>query len=361
MYDVTCDSCTAGEIEKLKECLVEVANYISGKELPIDQGDDVSEFCNSARQYIVSSHAVTVADAESRHMVELDQIKVKYENTLKEREVEHGYKTQELASSYDILLFEKDEAHSIELRQLQETISSLECELVILRGVEDEVDDSQQSLFTDSNKWEDSQASSRRSSIPVRKSSLRPPSLRSSFRNKNNNRDENAAKKCDNLPASNITDMPSHREFATQTEVCRKGFDKDEPFRWRSSITEPSFSDNPGISPIPSTPRRSLNPSSPKSPSTPSRVSPRTSPQTPRSPASARSQTSPRTPRSPVSNRSQTSPRTPPRPHDDTIRSIQEAQKTNKEKKSSTPKTPLTPYPPVLSIAPIKRLKVYFS
>ena len=77
---------------------------------------------------------------------------MKYENTLKEREVEHGYKTQELASSYDILLFEKDEAHSVELRQLQETISSLECELVILRGVEDEVppveEDSQQSLFT---------------------------------------------------------------------------------------------------------------------------------------------------------------------------------------------------------------------
>ena len=53
---------------------MEVATYMKRAD-DFTPPSNITEFCAAAKQYIVSNHAILLADVESKHMIELDQCK----------------------------------------------------------------------------------------------------------------------------------------------------------------------------------------------------------------------------------------------------------------------------------------------
>ena len=72
-FTITCD--ILGQIAELEECLIELTKYMSrGDEFEVP--GNTTELCSAAKQYIVSNHAVTISELDSKHMLELDECKV---------------------------------------------------------------------------------------------------------------------------------------------------------------------------------------------------------------------------------------------------------------------------------------------
>ena len=66
---------TSDRVSELEECLVELTKYMT-RDQEFEVPANSTELCGSAKQFIVSNHAVILAELDTKHMFELDECKV---------------------------------------------------------------------------------------------------------------------------------------------------------------------------------------------------------------------------------------------------------------------------------------------
>ena len=72
----------ADQIKELQTCLTELTDYMT-RDTKFVPPPTTSELCSAAKQFIVSNHAVSIAEMESKHMLEINQLKVGISSELK--------------------------------------------------------------------------------------------------------------------------------------------------------------------------------------------------------------------------------------------------------------------------------------
>ena len=68
-------SYTTDQIKELKTCITELTEYMS-RDIKFVPPSSTTDLCSAAKHFIISNHAVSIAEMESKHMVEIDQLKV---------------------------------------------------------------------------------------------------------------------------------------------------------------------------------------------------------------------------------------------------------------------------------------------
>ncbi|XP_063674576.1 GRIP and coiled-coil domain-containing protein 2-like isoform X6 [Bolinopsis microptera] len=121
------------QIKELQSCITELTVYMT-RDTQFIPPASTSELCSAAKQFIVSNHAVSMAEMESKHMLEINQLKVELEEKMRDLEMSHAYSRGDLEAKYDQILLDKEDGYHEKMRCLDEQVYCLESELTMLKG-----------------------------------------------------------------------------------------------------------------------------------------------------------------------------------------------------------------------------------